>query len=152
MHQYSIKSTNTMYIFTRHYGNHTWVVSFSARDEENHGEYPQGVLQAEEKLFGGLILLLNPADRCDVAFLELHNFDRSYLDCLRTRKINLYSWVVMIHNKSTLSNYGSLRMLRCLLLPRDKQLYCMKERTSQSCKKCGPGLTAHTNARIATFT
>ena len=55
------------------YVNHTCVVSSGAGEEENRGENLKGVLQTEEELLDGLVLLFSPAERRDAVFLGLHH-------------------------------------------------------------------------------
>ena len=51
----------------------TFVLSSGAREEENHSEDLQSVLQTDEELLEGLVLLCSPAERRDAAFLEVHH-------------------------------------------------------------------------------
>ena len=51
---------------------HTCVLSSGTREEENHREDLQSVLQTDEELLEGLVLLFSPAKRRDAAFLEFH--------------------------------------------------------------------------------
>ena len=52
---------------------YTLVDSSGAREEKNHREDLQSVLQTDEELLEGLVLLFSPTERRDAAFHEVHH-------------------------------------------------------------------------------
>ena len=68
---------------------HTCVVSSGAREEENRGENLNGVLQTDEELLEGLVLLFSPAERRDAMFLGVHHSWSDISRRLKTYEIKL---------------------------------------------------------------